>query len=292
MEIIKIDKTIDNININFSKLNVAAYVRVSTQQEGQTFSLQSQKKYYENLISKNANWNFVKVYSDYGISGKDISKRTEFQQMIEDAMKGKIDLIFSKSISRFSRNTVDSLKYIRLLKSKNIAVIFEEEGINTLNLEGEMILAVFSSVAQKELELISNRSSMGKYMLAKQGKIVFSNNIYGYERRNDKGEFIIKENEAEVIRLIYKLYLEQKSIIAVKRSLEQMNIKTAKGKDIWSVSVIRTILKNEQYIGDILYGKYFTNKNARESEHRLYIKNHHLGIISRSDFERVRRNIK
>ena len=155
-----------------------------------------------------------------------------------------------------------------------------------------MILAVFSSVAQKELELISNRSSMGKYMLAKQGKIVFSNNIYGYERRNDKGEFIIKENEAEVIRLIYKLYLEQKSIIAVKRSLEQMNIKTAKGKDIWSVSVIRTILKNEQYIGDILYGKYFTNKNARESEHRLYIKNHHPGIISRSDFERVRRNIK
>ena len=157
-------------NYKSLKLRVAAYVRVSTDFEAQISSFESQRKYYYSKIYRNSNWKFVKIYEDYGISGRSVQNRTGFNNLIRDALDGKIDLILTKSISRFARNTIDSIEYVRLLKEHNVGVIFEEENIYTLGMQSELLLTILSSVAEQESNNYSNRTKLGNKMVFSRGK--------------------------------------------------------------------------------------------------------------------------
>src|SRR5574344_25655 len=195
MEITLIKKNDERINRKtgrpMGRLRTVAYARVSTDNDEQLNSYESQKKYYKEKIVSNSEWSFAGIYADEGISGTQDFKRENFMKMIEDGMGSKFDLILTKSISRFARNTLDTLKYVRLLKEKNIAILFEEENINTLEMSGELLLTVLSSVAQQESETISSHVKLGLKMKSERGELVGFNNCYGYSPRSD---FIFKPN--------------------------------------------------------------------------------------------------
>ena len=171
-------------NYKSLKLKVAAYIRVSTELEAQISSFESQKKYYTSKIYRNSNWKFIGIYEDYGISARSVRNRTGFNNMIKDALDGKIDLILTKSISRFARNTVDSIEYVRLLKEHNVGVHFEEEGIYTLDMQSEMLLTILSSVAQQESQNTSNRTKLAIQMRHMDGKNRKQSVVYGYSYKN------------------------------------------------------------------------------------------------------------
>lgn len=227
MEVLKIAKKEESKLIaNKEKINVAAYARVSTESDDQINSFESQKMYYENKINSNKNWKLVEVYSDYGISGTSVKKRESFTRMINDATSGKIDLILTKSISRFARNTVDALNFIRILKENNIAVYFEEENINTLESSGEFLITVLSSVAQQESINISLNVRKGHEMLLKKGKVILGVRCFGYKFINKENRIEIVPNEAKVVKQIFKEFLKVKSLSKVKDYLEKKKIKT------------------------------------------------------------------
>ena len=188
------------------RLRVGAYCRVSTDSEDQLNSYQSQLKYYNQKINDNINWTFVDIYADEAISGTQDYKRSDFMRMIQDALDGKLDLILTKSISRFARNTLDTLKYVRMLKERNIGIIFEEENINTLEMAGELLLTILSSVAQQESETISSHVTLGIEMKMKRGEMVGYNGAYGYDYNKEEKTLTINKEEAPIVEYIYNRY--------------------------------------------------------------------------------------
>lgn len=279
-----------------AKKKVAAYCRVSTDSEEQLSSYAAQMNHYTQHIGNNSNWELVDIYADEGISGTNTKDRVQFKRMIEDARAGKIDLILTKSISRFSRNTMDLLKYVRELKEKGIAVLFEKENINTLESSGEVFLTIFSSIAQDESRNISENSKWGIQKGFQNGKVHCNTTRFlGYDK-DKEGELIINEAEAEIVRRIYEEYLEGKSYQAIAKGLMRDKIKTVTGGDRWWDSSITIILTNEKYYGALLQQKtitvdFLTHKRVRNKgqEQKYLIEDNHEPIISKEMFELVQK---
>lgn len=296
VEIIKKDVDIykkSKFDIN-AKLRVAAYCRVSTGSKEQKDSYESQVKHYTHTIQSNKNWIFVDIYADEAMTGTIDFKRTDFLRMINDAMMGKIDLIITKSIARFARNTVDTLKYVRMLKEKNVAVYFEEEHINTLEMAGELLLTILSSVAQQEVQNTSDNVKLGLKMKMSRGEMVGANNCYGYKIDKKNQSLTIINKEAEVVRLIFKLYLEGYGAKVICNFLEEKGYKTRKGLKEWGTGTITRILQNEKYAGHLLMHKSITIDPIAKrripnngEEDKYYIKNHHPAIISQEVFDKA-----
>lgn len=282
----------------YHQLRVAAYCRVSTEQEEQQNSYQVQIAYYTDLINKKKEWTLAGIFADEGISGTQTKKRTEFNRMIRMCKNKKIDLVITKSISRFARNTVDCLEYVRQLKDLGIGVIFEKENINTLTMTSEFMISLYGSFAQAESESISKNVSWGKEKACREGKVQFQYKyLLGYKKGADGKPEIVPE-EAEIVRLIYNLFLDGYSLSNIKKVLESKEFLTSTGKKIWNVSHIQSILKNEKYVGDALLQKTFTSdcithkvvKNHGERPMYL-VTNHHDPIIDRDTYNRVRQEL-
>ena len=288
----RIDRT-TGLQIN-QKLKVAAYARVSTDSEDQLNSFESQVKYYNEKISKNMEWSFVEVYADESISGTQDYKRSNFMRMIQDSVNGKIDLILTKSISRFARNTLDTLKYVRMLKEKNVAILFEEENINTLEMAGELLLTILSSVAQQESETISSHVKLGLKMKQQRGELIGYNGCLGYNYDKENKSISINAEEVEIVRYIFNRYAQGVGSSIIARELTNMKYLTPKGLTRWSDSTVRRILKNEKYKGDVLQGKTYTTNPITHKrvinmgeENQYYIKEHHTAIIEPKLFDKV-----
>ncbi len=273
---------------------VAAYCRVSTDSEDQLQSYRSQVRYYTDLINGNSDWTMAGIYADESITGTQVDKRVNFQRLINDCMNGNIDMIITKSISRFARNTLDTLKYVRKLKEMNVAVFFEEENINTLTMDGELLLVILSSVAQQEVENISANVKKGLKMKMQRGELVGFQGCLGYDYDPMDKSISVNEEEAEIIRYIFKRYLEGAGGSVICRELENLGYKTPRGKSKWSTTTVLGIIKNEKYKGDILMGKTFTvdpiSKRRLDNfgeEDKFYIKEHHEAIISAEDFDKA-----
>ena len=273
------------------KLRVAAYCRVSTDSEEQLTSYTSQKEYYTQKIGENPDWEFAGIFADRGITGTSMKKRAEFNRMIAACKRGRIDLILTKSLSRFARNTVDCLATVRMLRGRGIAVHFEKENINTLTEAGEFMITLFSGFAQAESESIRNNVIWGILKSREAGNVPFQyTRLLGYRRGAD-GEPEIDPEEAEVVRRIYRRYLDGASIFGIQRELERDLVPTATGVKQWSWQTIRNILINERYIGDALLQKTYTTdciskkivRNTGEFP-MVYVENNHPAIISRDMF--------
>lgn len=276
------------------QLRVAAYCRVSTDDEEQLTSYEAQQTYYTDKIMTNPDWTMAGIYADEGITGTKATKRPEFLKMIRKCKQKKIDLILVKSISRFARNTVDCLNYIRTLKSLGIAVIFEKENINTLNEDSEMLTTIMGAFAQAESESISQNVKWGVRQAMKEGRVsIRYKNLYAYDEGED-GQPRIIESEAAVIRRINDEFLSGRSLPMIKVGLEADKILTPKGGNVWAVSAIRNLLKNEKYCGDVLMQKTFktdpisgkTKRNTGQLPMYL-IQDHHPAIISRDTYNAV-----
>lgn len=280
-------------------LRVAAYCRVSTDHEEQQTSYKTQIEYYTKYIKENPNWKFVKIFADEGLSATSTAKRKEFLEMMEMCKEGKIDLILTKSTSRFARNTLDTLQYVRMLKDIGVAVIFEKEKINTAEINSEMILQLYAMFSQAESESISNNVKDGRRKGYKIGKVpMMYGNIFGYRKGEDGKPKIVPE-EAEIIVAMFTKFLEGDSLKDIGKWLELQGIKTVKGNSKWSKSVIKSILENEKYKGDVLIQKSFTadlfsKKSVRNTgELPMYlIKNHHIPIIEPEVFDKVQYELK
>ena len=273
------------------KLRVAAYCRVSTETEEQNLSYEVQVAHYTEFIKKNTEWEFAGIFADDGISGTNTKKREEFNRMIEECMEGNIDLVITKSISRFARNTLDCLKYIRQLKEKYIAVYFEKENINTMDAKGEVLLTIMASLAQQESQSLSQNVKLGLQYRYQQGKVQVNHNRFMGYTKDEEGNLIIVPEEAEIIKRIYREYLEGKSLVGIGRDLEKDGILTAAGKPRWRPETIKKILLNEKYIGDALLQKTFTvdfltKKRVKNEGHvpQYYVENSHEAIIPKELF--------
>lgn len=266
---------------------VCAYARVSTDSEEQQTSYNSQIKHYSEQIKSNPDWEFVGIYADEGISGTQVKKRTEFMRMIDDALAGKIDMIIAKSISRFARNTLDTLKYVRLLREHNVDVYFEKENIHTLELDSEMFLTLYSAFAQAESESTSQNVTMGFRAKMKRGEPCGKAECYGYIWNKITKELEINEEQAKVVRDIFDWYSSGIGCKTIAKRLNDKSIPTYSGRK-WEQSTIRMIIHNEKYVGDLLGQKYYTESplthkhilNFGEKE-KYYVKDHHKGIITR-----------
>lgn len=275
-------------------LRVAAYCRVSTDDEEQKTSYEAQIGYYTEKINSNPEWQMAGIFADEGISGTQAQKRPEFLKMIRLCRQRKIDVILTKSLSRFARNTVDSLGYIRELRALGIAVISEKENINTLTAESEMLITIMSCFAQAESESISKNVSWGVRQSFKNGNVPMQYaRLLGYRKGHDGNAEIIPE-EAEVVKEIYRCYLDGMSMNLISDRLNEKGLTTKGGSSPYRKMVVQRILTNEKYTGDALLQKtYVTDcitKKMRKNNGELpmyLVKNHHEPIISRSDFNRV-----
>lgn len=279
-------------------LRVAAYCRVSTEEEEQKGSFETQCSYYTEKIQSHDGWTLAGIFADDGISGVHTKKRDDFLAMIAQCKKGKIDLILTKSISRFARNTLDSIQYVRELKKQGISVIFEKENINTGTMTSEMILTVLSAFAQAESESISQNVARGKRMGYRQGKFSFPYScMIGYRKGPDGNPQIIPE-QAETVRLIYNDYLAGDSLVKIAENLDARGIPTPKNKGKWSSQTVMRILQNEKYAGHVLLQKTYTadllsgtiKKNNGELP-QYYIENNHTPIVSQEMFLLVQEEI-
>lgn len=274
-------------------MRVAAYCRVSTDSEDQLESYKAQVAYYTDAIAKNPRWRFVDIYADEGITGTMAKKRTNFMRMMRDCDKGKIDLILTKSVARFARNTVDSLNYVRKLKAKGIGVYFEEQALDSLKTENEMAIGLYSVLAQAESENISANVRWGIQQRMKSGTFKFRYNLLGY-RKGENGEPEIVEEEARYIRDIFNMYLNGCSLDQIKDYLESEGVSTKTGKTVWSKSLLKNILSNERYCGDLLMQKTYTEncitkkvKKNRGEMPKYLVKNNHPAIVTQSTFKMV-----
>ena len=276
------------------QLRVAAYCRVSTAEEEQQSSYEAQCTYYTDKIMTNPEWTMAGIFADEGISGTSTKNRDDFNRMIRRCRQKKIDLILTKSISRFARNTLDSLKYIRALKGMGIGIIFEKENINTLETDTELIITFMSAFAQSESESISANVRWGKRQAMKEGKAsVNFKKLYGYYL-DDEGNPQVNSDQGEAVRGIYDQYLQGASLRMIKLSLEEKNVLNPTGGAKWDISQIRSILGNEKYCGDVLMQKTFTqdciNKKAVKNTGQLpmyLIQNNHPAIVSREIYRAV-----
>ena len=276
------------------KLRVAAYCRVSTDSDEQATSYEAQVEHYTAFIKQNSEWEFAGIFADDGISGTNTKKREEFNRMIGECMAGNIDLIVTKSISRFARNTLDCLKYIRELKEKNIPVFFEKENINTMDSKGEVLLTIMASLAQQESQSLSQNVKLGLQYRYQNGEVQVNHNRFlGYTKDED-GHLIIEPVEAEVVKRIYREYLEGASLLQICRSLKADSILTAANKPHWRPETVKKILQNEKYIGDALLQKtytvdFLTKKRVKNNGivPQYYVENSHEPIIPRELFMQV-----
>ena len=274
------------------QLRVAAYCRVSTDDEEQLTSYEAQRNYYTDKIMTNPEWTMAGLFADEGITGTSAQKRPEFLRMIRKCRQKKIDLILTKSISRFARNTVDSLHYIRALKELGIAVIFEEQNINTLDSESEMLITMLSAFAQAESENISSNVRWGKRQAMREGRTnIQYKRLYALERGDDNKPRIIPE-QAEVVRRIYRQFLAGGSLRMIQEGLQAEHIPNAEGGLEWTITAIRSILTNEKYCGDVLMQKTFRtdciNRKVIRNTGQLpmyLIQDHHEGIVDRATYD-------
>jgi len=273
---------------------MAAYCRVSTDQLEQLSSYEAQVNYYTNYINGHPDYQCAGIYADEGISGTNTKKREQFNKMIEDCKAGKIDMIITKSISRFARNTLDTLNYVRTLKELGVGVIFEKENINTLDSKGEVLLTILSSLAQDESRSISENSTWGIRRKFEQGKVVVNHKKFlGYDK-DEEGNLIIDEKQAKIVRRIYKDYLDGKGANRIARELEDEGIRGWNGKVKWYESTIRSMLGNEKYKGDALLQKTYTvdflTKKRVENNGEVpmyYVEESHPAIIDKEMWEAV-----
>lgn len=273
------------------RLRVAAYCRVSTDHEEQETSIENQITYYENLIRSKPEWEYAGVFYDDGISGTQDDNRPGFMELIRLCKKGKVDLILVKSLSRFSRNTLQCISYIRMLKERGITVRFEKEGLDTSMATSEIYFTWTSAFAQGESESLSNNVKWGIRKGFAQGKFPFPyKSMLGYRKSSDGTPEIVPE-EAEHVRLIFRLFLLGRSLRQIKEALERRDILTPKGNREWSLTTIENILRNEKYMGDVLLQKTFTpdflTKKKKKNNGELtqyYITDNHPAIIGREDF--------
>ena len=283
-----------NKGTHLSTLRVAAYCRVSTDDKEQLVSYQSQLKHYTDLINDNPAWQLAGIYADEAITGTSAKKRDDFQRMINDCMNDEIDMIIVKSISRFARNTVDTLQHVRMLKERHISVFFEEENINTSTMDGELLLTILSSVAQQEVQNISEHVKLGLSMKMKRGEMVGFNGCLGYDYQKKDKTITVNAKEAEIVQYIFNRYVEGAGGKVIARELKNLGYKNKRGQTSWSDNGIIGIIKNEKYKGDLLMGKTFTVDpiskrrldNLGEAD-QYYIENHHEPIISRQLFEQA-----
>lgn len=277
------------------KIRVAAYCRVSTELEEQETSYESQIRHYRDLIREKQGWKLAGIYADEGISGTGTRKREEFNRMIADCEDGKIDLIVTKSISRFARNTLDCLRYIRHLKELGIPVQFEKERCNTMDEKGEFLITIMASIAQQESQSISKNVRMGIQYRFQQGKPMVQHSWFlGYTKKRGENLEIVPE-EAETVRRIYRYFLEGMSAREIGNRLEREHVKTGAGRDKWYTSTIYSMLQNEKYMGDLLLQKgytvdFLTKKRAKNdgSLPMYYVENAHEPIVPREVFQEVR----
>ena len=281
-------------NESKAKTRVAAYCRVSTDSDEQANSYEVQISHYTEFIKKNPEWELAGIFADDGISGTNTKKREEFNRMIEECMEGKIDMIITKSISRFARNTLDCLKYIRQLKDKSIPVFFEKENINTMDSKGEIMLTIMASLAQQESQSLSQNVKLGIQYRYQQGEVQVNHNRFlGYTKDEDK-RLVIDPEGAEIVKRIYREYLEGASLLQIARGLEADRVLTAAGKAKWRPETLKKILQNEKYIGDALLQKTYTvdflsKKRVKNNGivPQYYVENSHEPIIPRDLFMQV-----
>ena len=269
------------------KLRVAAYARVSTDTDEQEGSYEAQVNHYTTLIQNNPDWEFAGMFADDGISGTQAKKRPEFLRMIEECENGQIDMIITKSISRWARNTLDSLTYIRKLKDLGIPVIFEKENINTTDASGELLLTIMASIAQQESLSISQNTKIGIRYKFQEGIGRLNTAIFlGLELGSKPGEYVVDPAQATVARRIYREFLEGYSPAMVAEHLNRDGIKTPSGNGQWYASSIASILSNEKYCGDMLFQKYYvedflTHKTVKNTGQlpQYYVEDHHEPIV-------------
>lgn len=287
-------------NSGLQKRKVAGYARVSTDLDEQFSSYQAQVDYYTNLIKRNPEWEFVEVYTDEGISGTNTKRRDGFNRMIQDALNGKIDLILTKSVSRFARNTVDSLTFIRKLKEKGVEVFFEKENIYTFDSKGELLITIMSSLAQEESRSISENVTWGKRKSFSDGKVSMPyKHFLGYKKGED-GKPAIDEEEAHVVKEIYSLFLRYGySTAKIAKEFNERGIATPSGKGKWTLTTIESILSNEKYKGDaLLQKKYvvdFLTHKAKVNEGEIpqyYVENSHPAIIDKVEWDLVQAELE
>lgn len=277
------------------KRRVAGYARVSTDYAEQATSYDAQMRYYKAYIESRPDWEFVDMYSDEGISATNTKHREGFKKMIDDALDGKIDLIITKSVSRFARNTVDSLSNVRLLKEKGVEVYFEKENIWTLDAKGELLITIMSSLAQEESRSISENTTWGKRKQFAEGKAsVAYTQFLGYDK-----DFKVNEEEAKIVRYIYKRYLSGISMYAITLELQNKGIPSPAGREKWYTTTVSSILSNEKYKGDALLQKSYsidflqkTRKVNNGEVPQYYVENHHQAIVTPEQFEMVQSELK
>lgn len=231
--------------IEISQKRVAAYCRVSTDSEDQKNSYESQVKHYKEYISQRSDWQLVDIYADEGITGTQVGKRQDFQRLITDCLNGEIDYIVTKAIARFARNTLDTLKYVRMLKDKQIGVYFEEENIDTLTMDGELLLTILSSVAQQEVENISAHVKKGLKMKMQRGELVGGPRCLGYDFDWETRQITVNQEEAKIVRYIFDRYLEGIGRRVIARELEEMGVTSPRGNKSWAETTILGVIKNE-----------------------------------------------
>lgn len=283
------------------KRRVAGYARVSTDKDEQYTSYEAQVDYYTQFIKRHADWEFVKVYTDEGISGLGTRKRDSFNEMIGDAMAGSIDLIITKSVSHFARNTVDSLVTIRKLKEKGVEVYFEKENIYSMDGKGELLLTIMSSLAQEESRSISENVTWGQRKRFSDGKVSLPyKQFLGYERGQKKDDPpAVNPEQAVIVRRIYRTFMEGRTACAIAKELTADGIPTPAGKKEWRTSTVRSILQNEKYRGSALLQKCFTTdfltKKQKVNEGEVpqyYIEHSHEAIIDPLEWDAVQEEIK
>ena len=276
------------------QLRVAAYCRVSTDDEEQLTSYEAQVSYYTDKITSNPDWVMADVFADEGKTGTSVKSRKDFQRMIRQCRRGKIDLILTKSLSRFARNTLDTVKYTRELRQLGIPVIFEKENLNSISWESEFLLTLYGAFAQSESESISKNVSWGKRQAMKEGKVTIQyKHLLGYIRGAD-GKPEIVPDQAEIIRFIFKRYLAGDTLRAIKAQLEAEQVPYITGEVAWNLSTLQSILQNEKYCGDVIMQKTFRkdciNKETVVNTGQLpkyWTQNHHEAIVSREIFDAV-----
>ena len=273
---------------------MAAYCRVSTDQYEQLESLETQRSHYDEYIRAHKDWELVNVYYDEGISGTRADTRPGLQRLMADCRLRRIDMVLTKSISRFARNTLDCLKHIRALKAQNIPVYFEKESINTLDAKGEVLLTIMVSLAQQESQSLSQNVKLGLQYRYQQGKVQVNHSRFLGYTKDAEGNLIIDPEQAEIVKRIYREYLEGYSMDRIKAGLERDGIPTGAGKTTWHTSTINKILRNEKYIGDALLQKTYTtdflNKTRVKNNGivpQYYVEGNHEPIIPKNIFLKV-----
>lgn len=277
---------------------VAVYARVSTDDPRQTSSYELQKNHYHDVISKSPNWKLVQIYADEGISGTSLQHRDQFKLMIEECKQGKIDLIVTKSVSRFARNVVDCIGYVRELLAlpHPVGVFFETERLNTFDPKSEMVLSFMATLAQEESHTKSEIMNASIEMRFRRG-IFLTPILLGYDHDED-GNLVINEGEAKIVKLIFMMYLNGCTCQEIADTLTELGCMTKKGNTVWSPGSILQILQNERHCGDVLAHKtytpnYLNHKSKKNMQNRPQYRkrNHHEAIISRDDFIAVQRLI-